>query len=111
MLSLTELALISLASYRATQAVTDDSILDGARARLEVWHADKAESKIRTFIVDLVGCIFCVGFWLSGITLFTYLAATGKWHDEPIIINLMQWWAVAGAQALLNYRANTWAHS
>lgn len=108
MLSLTELAALGLAAARATQLGVDDLILDPARARLAVWQSEKLDSKIRQFFVDLVGCLFCLGYWLSGVTLLVYLLAADSWDDAPWIIHGVEWFAIAAVQMVINYRMNTW---
>jgi hypothetical protein len=101
-ISLPVLAVLGLASYRATQLGVHDSILDRARQRLGAWHASKVDSRPRAFIVQLVSCIYCLGFWLSGITLLVYLLATDTWGDAPLLVHGVEWFAVAGFQALAN---------
>ncbi|MER6632883.1 DUF1360 domain-containing protein [Streptomyces sp. NPDC000987] len=108
MISLPVLALLGFAAYRATQLGVHDSILDQARQRLVAWHADRADSRARSFVIQLAGCVYCLGFWLSGVTLLTYLAASGRWGDAPWIVHGIEWFAVAGVQALLNRRDDTY---
>ncbi|GGZ73244.1 DUF1360 domain-containing protein [Streptomyces echinoruber] len=110
MISLPVLALLGFAAYRATQLGVHDSILDGTRRRLGAWHADKIDSKARGFIVQLVSCIYCFGFWLSGVTLLAYLLATDSWGDASWLVHGIEWFAVAGAQALLNRFDDTLDH-
>ncbi|MGW4731822.1 DUF1360 domain-containing protein [Streptomyces shenzhenensis] len=102
MISLPVLVLLGFASYRATQLGVHDSILDGTRDRLFAWHGAKLDSKPRTFLIQLVSCIYCFGYWLSGVTLLVYLLAAGRWDGAPVIIHGVEWFAVAGVQALLN---------
>lgn len=104
MLSLLELAALGFAAYRVTQLVVHDSILDGARQRLELWHARKFDSKIRTFVRDLLGCTYCTGFWASVAVLLTYLLATDKGSGglSGALLFGVQAFAVAGVQALLS---------
>jgi hypothetical protein len=102
MLDLTVLAALSLASYRATQLVVWDTIGDPLRDRLELWHAKNHESRVRTFFRQLVACPYCVGWWLSMLTVAVFLTATGGWGDAPLLVHAVEAWAVAGGQALLN---------
>lgn len=111
MLGLPELVILGAAAARGTQLITDDSILDGTRARLAVWHADKVDSKVRTFIVDLTSCLFCIGFWCSTAALLVYLVATDQWGAAPWIVHAVEAFAVAAIQMTINMRINTWAHS
>ena len=99
---LTTLAVLGFAAYRATQLVVHDSIGDGLRTRLELWHAKRSESKARTFLRDLIGCPYCSGWWLSLVTVLVYLTAAGQWGTAPLWIHAIECWAVAGVQALLN---------
>lgn len=102
MISVPVLAVLGFAAYRATQLGVHDTILDPARQRLGVWHANDLDSKPRAFVMQLIGCIYCLGFWLSGVTLLVYLLATGGWVDASVIVHGIEWFAVAGVQALLN---------
>lgn len=102
MLSLTEIAALGLAAARGTQLIVHDSLLDPARVRMQAWHADKADSKFRTFWVDLASCIYCTGFHLAWITLLVYLLAAGKWSDSPWIIHGVEAFAVAAVQMAVN---------
>jgi Protein of unknown function (DUF1360) len=102
MLNLAELAVLGFASYRATQFIVWDSLLDPWRAKLEMWHAVKHTSKPRSFIRALLKCPYCIGFWLSTVTVIVYLAATGSLTDGPLLVHAVEVWAVAGIQALLN---------
>ncbi|MEU2264944.1 DUF1360 domain-containing protein [Streptomyces olindensis] len=107
MISLPVLVLLGFAAYRATQLGVHDSILDPARERLATWHANKLDSKPRGFVIQLISCVYCFGWWLSGVTLLVYLLATDSWNDAPWIIHGIEWFAVAGVQALLNRRDDT----
>lgn len=102
MQSLTVLAILGLASYRATQLVVHDSIADGLRARIELWHARRIESRLRTFVRDLTGCPYCSGWWLSLATVLVYLTAAGQWGAAPLWVHAVECWAVMGIQALAN---------
>ncbi|MFB0617236.1 DUF1360 domain-containing protein [Streptomyces sp. AGS-58] len=102
MISLPVLALLGFAAYRATQLGVHDSILNAARQRLGGWHANKVVSRPRSFVVQLVSCIYCLGFWLSGVTLLAYLLGTHSWGDAPWLVHGIEWFAVAGVQALAN---------
>ncbi|MER6563318.1 DUF1360 domain-containing protein [Streptomyces sp. NPDC001027] len=107
MISLPVLALLGFAAYRATQLGVHDSILDPARDRLNAWYAGNVDSNTRGFLVQLISCVYCLGWWLSGMTLLAYLLATGSWDDAPWLVHGIEWFAVAGVQALLNRRDDT----
>ena len=102
MLSLVEMAVLGFASARGTQLIVHDSILDGPRAGLELWHAAKFESRTRTFVRDLLSCVLCTGFHVSWIALLVYLLATGRWDDAPWIVHGVEAFAVAGVQITVN---------
>jgi hypothetical protein len=106
-ISLPVLAVLGFAAYRATQLGVHDTILDPARERLAAWHAKNLDSKPRAFLMQLISCVYCFGWWLSGATLLAYLLATGSWGDAPWIVHGIEWFAVAGVQALLNRRDDT----
>ncbi|MDQ0962019.1 putative membrane protein [Streptomyces sp. B4I13] len=107
MISLPVLAVLGFAAYRATQLGVHDSILDAPREHLAAWSAMKVESRPRSFLVQLISCVYCFGWWLSGATLLAYLLATGTWGDAPWLVHGIEWFAVAGVQALLNRRDDT----
>ena len=111
MLGLPELVILGAAAARGTQLITDDSLLDPARARLAIWHADKVDSKVRTFIVDLTSCLFCIGYWCSVAALLVYLIATDRWGESPWIVHAVEAFAVAAIQMTINMRINTWTTS
>jgi len=101
MVSPTVLAVLAFAAYRGTQLAVHDSILDVPRGWAFRWHGRKDTSPVRTALITLISCIYCMGWWVSGAILFAYLAATGGLDDHPVILGL-EWFAVAGGQALLN---------
>ncbi|MEU1180630.1 DUF1360 domain-containing protein [Streptomyces sp. NPDC005820] len=109
MISLPVLAVLGVAAYRATQLGVHDSILDPARERLAAWQANNLDSKARAFLIQLISCIYCLGWWLSGVTLLVYLLATDSWGAAPWIVHGIEWFAVAGVQALLNRRDDTYS--
>ena len=98
-MTLTIFTLLSFAAYRAARAISLDTITEPLRDGLEDWSI--GHTGWRRKLSELVSCGWCSGFWLSGITYFTYVAVTGSVDDEPVLIHLMWWWAVAGAQSLL----------
>jgi uncharacterized protein DUF1360 len=102
MQNLPTLLVLGLASFRATRFVVFDSLTDPFRERIEMWHAVKHESWIRTKIRDLFSCPYCVGFWLSLITLLVYVSAVDQWSGTSLWVHAVEVWAVAGVQALLN---------
>lgn len=108
MLNLFTLAILGLAAARVTQLIVWDSILDGPRGKLEMWHAAKHESKVRTFFRDLFSCVFCVGWWASGAVLAAYLTVFDVWAYTSLWTHGIEWLAVAGIQQMLNRRLDTW---
>lgn len=102
MQSLLILGALGLASYRATQLIVWDSILDGWRKKIELWRVAKFDSRFRKFVWDLISCTYCTGFWLSVITTLTYLTAAGQWGSAPLLVHAIECWIVAGVQALAN---------
>jgi hypothetical protein len=107
MQNLLVLAALGFAAYRATQLVVHDSIGDPLRKRLELWRLAKwqgpgNESKARKFVWDLVTCTYCTGWWLSLVTVLVYLTAAGQWGQAPLLVHAVEFWIVAGVQALLS---------
>ncbi|MET7809764.1 DUF1360 domain-containing protein [Streptomyces sp. NPDC005395] len=103
MISLPVLAVLGLAAYRATQLGVHDTILDPARERLAAWHAKNVDSRPRTLLMQLISCIYCLGWWLAG----AVVTAWWFWWDNRLVQFGLIWLAVAGAQALLNRRDDT----
>ncbi|MEU0181430.1 DUF1360 domain-containing protein [Streptomyces sp. NPDC006207] len=97
-----ELALLGLAGYRGTQLLVHDAILDPARDKVFAWHLDRPHSKPRTFVITLISCVYCTGWWVAGALLATYLLATGRFDDAPLLVHGIEWLAVAGAAVLMN---------
>lgn len=102
MIPLVVLALLAFASYRATQLAVHDSLLDPVRDRIIDWQQHKPDAAGRHALVTLISCVYCMGWWLSGTVLATYLLAAGRWHSAPLVVHGIEWLAVAGGQALLN---------
>ena len=102
MINLPTLALLGLAGYRATQLAVHDTILDPARDKVFAWHEARPDSGPRSAVVSLISCVYCMGWWISGAILATYLLATGHWDSAPLVIHGVEWLAVAGASVFLN---------
>jgi hypothetical protein len=102
MVGLLTLAVLALASYRATQLVVHDSIGDPLRDRVIAWHERRPDSSLRDAIVTLISCTYCAGWWVSGAVLAAYLLAAGAFTGTPLVVHGVEWFAVAGGQALLN---------
>lgn len=96
------LCALGFAAYRATQFVVHDTLADPVRNRIELWHARKFDSRIRSFVRDLLSCVYCVGFWLSAVAVAVYLTAADQWGAASIWVHFIEMWVVAGMQALLN---------
>lgn len=86
---------LSFAAYRASRAVTIDSITRPFRDWLEL-----RSTPIGHWFDQLFHCGWCTGFWLSGVTYFVWVLVTPLRHT-PVMVHLINWWAVAGLQALL----------
>lgn len=102
MVSLPELAVLAFAAYRGTQLIVHDSILDAPRGWAFTWHSRKDTSPLRTALITLISCVYCSGWWVAGAFLAAYLLLTDQWHGVPVLLHGVEWFAVAGAQALLN---------
>lgn len=97
------LVILALASYRLTRIPVRDTITQRARDALSNRAADRPESRTRAAAETLASCAYCAGWWISGAVLATYLLATGRWDDAPVLVHLLvEWPAVAGAQALFS---------
>lgn len=102
MIGLSELLLLGFAGYRGTQLAVHDTILDRFRDGVFVWHAKRVESRVRGAVVSLISCVYCMGWWVSGAFLATWLLVSGRWDDAPLLVHSVEWFAVAGAAVFLN---------
>ncbi|MFC8332742.1 DUF1360 domain-containing protein [Streptomyces olivaceus] len=102
MIGIPVLVILALAGYRATQLVVWDSITDPFRNRVMDWQAERPESTTRSAVLTLITCPYCVGWWLAGAILATYLLTTGQWTGTPLLVHGIEWLAVAGGAVLLN---------
>lgn len=107
MISLTTLALLGLAGYRGTQLAVHDTILDPARDRVIAWHERRQTSAVRSAVVTLISCVYCMGWRVSGALLATYLLVTGTWDQAPLLVHGIEWLAVAGLAVLFNRADDT----
>ena len=104
MQNLLTLAALGFAAARVTQLVVHDSILDGWRDRLELWHAAKFDSGIRTFFRTLLGCVYCVGFHAAWLTVLAFRLATGQGIQNfgDFLVFGIESFAVAGIAMIIN---------
>lgn len=99
---MTELAVLAFAAYRGTQLIVHDTILDKPRDLLYAWHQRRPDSSVRTALITLISCVYCSGWWISGVVLAVYLLTTGVFNQTPLLIHLLEWAAIAGAAVLAN---------
>ncbi|MEU7093014.1 DUF1360 domain-containing protein [Kitasatospora aureofaciens] len=102
MIAAAELAVLALATYRGTQLVVHDTILDPARDRVLAWHENRPESSARELLLTLISCVYCTGWWVGGALLAVYLLTTGQWAHAPVLVHGVEWLAVAGGGVLAN---------
>ncbi|MGW2951519.1 DUF1360 domain-containing protein [Streptomyces eurythermus] len=102
MITLLEFLVLAFAGYRGTQLVVHDTILDAPRGAVYAWHGRNVDSKVRSAVATLISCVYCAGFWASGILLAAWLLATGRFDEAPLLVHLVQWLAVAGAAVMFN---------
>lgn len=80
--------LIGLAAYRGWRIVGKDQITEPFR----VWLI-RHDGRFWDFIGDLIGCAWCLGFWIAGAG--TIVVSIGRWSViETVIV-----WAAASAVA------------
>jgi hypothetical protein len=101
-ITVVELVVLALAGYRATRLVVHDVIADPVRDHIHHWRAADLGSRSRELVITLISCIYCAGWWVSGLLLAVYLTAAGRWPDANVLIRGVEWFAVAGGAALLN---------
>lgn len=106
MLSLPELAVLGFAVSRGVQLVVHDTIVDPLRDRLNDWHMNGIgpgrTNRARSFVQDLLSCVYCVGFWAAVASVVVYLTATGTWGAAPFLVHCIEAWAVAGIAMIIN---------
>ena len=96
-MSPTRVLVVGLAAFRGARAVTHDEISRTFRDRTLVdWGFGSGPSPRREFIVTLVRCPLCLGFWLAVIGVLV-----GRRRGTPWRIVAIEAWAAAGVQALL----------
>ncbi|MDP4501052.1 DUF1360 domain-containing protein [Nonomuraea turcica] len=111
MLTIVELVILALASFRATRLVVHDVIADPVRDAVFRWLTQPVQSRVRDMGMTLLSCIYCAGWWVSGLLLAVYLTAAHRWTDANILIHGLEWFAVAGGAALLNRADDTLAEA
>ncbi|MGC0418396.1 DUF1360 domain-containing protein [Embleya sp. AB8] len=102
MISLAALVVLAAATYRATALAVHDSILNPVRDRIFDWRNRRPGSKVRDLVVDLISCVYCMGWWIAGAFLGVWLVATDTWGGTPLVVHGIEWFAVAGGGVLLN---------
>jgi hypothetical protein len=90
--------MLCLAAARATRVITEDTIFEGARDRLQQWAWNTGRGKI----ADLVSCPYCAGWWLSLVTYVAWTVGTGQVHHVPWLVHAVECWAVMGGQMIVN---------
>ncbi|GGC74909.1 sporulation protein YjcA [Thalassobacillus devorans] len=100
------LILLTLACFRLTRLIVDDTITEWLRAPFHHYleETDEAgnvevfvEAKgtgLRAFIGELLSCHWCTGVWASGMLLI-------GWAFVPYFDWLVVWLAIAGAASIL----------
>lgn len=83
--------LIGIAAYRAWRIVGKDQITEPIRA----WLIDR-DNRFAMFILDLIGCAWCLGFWIAGAV--SILVAVGRWS---VLETVIVWAAASGVAGLL----------
>lgn len=86
--------LIALASYRAWRLIAMDQITEPLRAPLVA-----SDSRVAVWALDLIGCPWCLGWWLAGVA--TALATAH--NDWGLIESALVWLA---ASTLTGWIAN-----
>lgn len=77
--------LVALAAYRVWRLIGIDQITETLRAPLV-----ESDSRLATFMLDLIGCAWCLGWWIC-----------------LVIVALIQQWQGWGFEALLVWAASS----
>lgn len=115
-LSLAEWIILSFAAFRFTQFFIYDSLMgfnpeSGSKmsARLDEFAYDtegRDRGYVRGKIGDLLICPWCLGFWLSAITYFTFVLAADRFSGYALALHVLGVFAVAGGQGFLSSRTD-----
>lgn len=103
---------VPLAAYRITRFFVWDSLIGmnpdtktKMALRVDLWAYD-AEGRDRTWfrgkVGDLLGCPWCLGFWISMACYLAWIVPFGLWHDLPLLAHGLLAWAVSGVQGFLD---------
>lgn len=71
--------LLALATYRVWRLIAVDQITEPIRARFIF-----RDGRLWQWVADLVGCPWCLGWWLSGVASVAYV----------MVLGLGWWWVV-----------------
>jgi hypothetical protein len=63
---------LALAVYRVWRIIAVDQITEPIRARFIF-----RDGRVWRWVADLIGCAFCLGWWLSGVAAVAYVGALG----------------------------------
>ncbi|MGW1989590.1 DUF1360 domain-containing protein [Embleya sp. NPDC001921] len=102
MIPIAALVVLALATYRGTTIAVHDSILNPVRDRIFDWRNRRPGSTFRNLVVDLISCVYCMGWWVAGAVLVAWLLATDTWSGTPVVVHGIEWLAVAGGGVLCN---------
>lgn len=81
--------LLVLATYRVWRIIAVDQITEPIRSRY-MWR----DGPVWSWVMDMVVCPWCLGWWLSGIAAMSY---TVVWI---VVCGGSWWWLVAGVALL-----------
>lgn len=82
--------LIGLATYRLWRLVAVDNILDRPRD----WFYNRANGPVSRWFGEMIGCVWCLGFWIAGgMTATAALTYHWGWLEALVV------WVAASAVA------------
>lgn len=81
---LTWTLLVGLATYRLWRMIARDKILDRPRD----WFFDKAngDTPVRLWFVEMIDCVWCLGFWIAGGLAATVALSSGRSTMEGLLL-------------------------
>lgn len=88
-LTVLDVVLVVGAAIRLTRLAVVDRIADPIRGHL-IGLADRIHPTVGRWAADLVGCPHCVGFWITGAVVGSWLAAghTTVWQAAASILTV-----------------------
>lgn len=87
--------ILSLACYRVTRLVVEDTLIDGFRIWLHTVILGKKPKLWREKLQELISCQFCISFWIAGALVLSVNLF------RSVELPFLQWAAVAAGSIII----------